>query len=179
MPIDAEVRGQLARRFEVLLPHLNERQQRLALATEARLLRAHTDRRIKFTLPGPMTIVDTVADRFYGDRVTMAMAFAELLNEEALALQAGPLSDAKARQQVVAEGTKVAKLEAEQAEQRLYVEVRKPADARAYEQRTLAEADRDATLLAAEAEAEHARIVGLAEAEAIEARRAASPAGGG
>jgi 5-methyltetrahydropteroyltriglutamate--homocysteine methyltransferase len=57
-------------------------------ATEARFLRAHTSRRIKFTLPGPMTIVDTVADRFYGDRIKMAMAFAELLNEEALALQA-------------------------------------------------------------------------------------------
>ncbi|MBB3180724.1 methionine synthase [Variovorax sp. Sphag1AA] len=57
-------------------------------ATEARLLRAHTTRKIKFTLPGPMTIVDTVADRFYGDRVKMAMAFAELLNQEALALQA-------------------------------------------------------------------------------------------
>ena len=57
-------------------------------ATEARFLRAHTQRRIKFTLPGPMTIVDTVADRFYGDRVKMAMAFAELLNQEALALQA-------------------------------------------------------------------------------------------
>src|SRR6186713_2449008 len=38
MRIDAEGRGQLARRFEVLLPYLNERQQRLALATEARLL---------------------------------------------------------------------------------------------------------------------------------------------
>ncbi len=56
--------------------------------TEARFLRAHTTRRIKFTLPGPMTIVDTVADRFYGDRVKLAMAFAELLNQEALALQA-------------------------------------------------------------------------------------------
>jgi 5-methyltetrahydropteroyltriglutamate--homocysteine methyltransferase len=56
--------------------------------TEARFLRAHTTRRTKFTLPGPMTIVDTVADRFYGDRVKMAMAFAELLNQEALALQA-------------------------------------------------------------------------------------------
>ena len=55
---------------------------------EARFLRAHTTRRIKFTLPGPMTIVDTVADRFYGDRVKLAMAFAELLNQEALALQA-------------------------------------------------------------------------------------------
>jgi len=57
-------------------------------AAEARFLRAHTQRRIKFTLPGPMTIVDTVADRFYGDRVKLAMAFAELLNQEALALQA-------------------------------------------------------------------------------------------
>jgi 5-methyltetrahydropteroyltriglutamate--homocysteine methyltransferase len=52
------------------------------------LLRAHTTKKIKFTLPGPMTIVDTVADRFYGDRIKLAMAFAELLNQEARALQA-------------------------------------------------------------------------------------------
>jgi 5-methyltetrahydropteroyltriglutamate--homocysteine methyltransferase len=57
-------------------------------AFEAQLARAHTKRQLKFTLPGPMTIVDTVADKFYGDRVKMAMAFAELLNQEALALQA-------------------------------------------------------------------------------------------
>ncbi len=57
-------------------------------AFEAQLARAHTQRKLKFTLPGPMTIVDTVADRFYGDKVKMAMAFAELLNQEALALQA-------------------------------------------------------------------------------------------
>lgn len=57
-------------------------------AAEARFLRAHTKKAIKFTLPGPMTIVDTVADRFYGDRVKLAFAFAELLNQEALALQA-------------------------------------------------------------------------------------------
>ena len=57
-------------------------------ATEARLLRAHTKRSTKFTLPGPMTIVDTVADRYYADRVKMAFAFAELLNLEARALQA-------------------------------------------------------------------------------------------
>jgi 5-methyltetrahydropteroyltriglutamate--homocysteine methyltransferase len=55
---------------------------------EARFLRAHTQRKIKFTLPGPMTIVDTVADRHYGDRAQLAHAFAELLNEEARALQA-------------------------------------------------------------------------------------------
>jgi 5-methyltetrahydropteroyltriglutamate--homocysteine methyltransferase len=57
-------------------------------AFEAQLARAHTQRKLKFTLPGPMTIVDTVADRFYGDKVKMAFAFAELLNQEALALQA-------------------------------------------------------------------------------------------
>ena len=57
-------------------------------AFEAQLARAHTTKKLKFTLPGPMTIVDTVADRFYGDRVKMAFAFAELLNQEALALQA-------------------------------------------------------------------------------------------
>jgi 5-methyltetrahydropteroyltriglutamate--homocysteine methyltransferase len=56
--------------------------------TEARLLRAHTARSTKFTLPGPMTIVDTVADRHYGDRVKLAFALAELLNQEALALEA-------------------------------------------------------------------------------------------
>jgi 5-methyltetrahydropteroyltriglutamate--homocysteine methyltransferase len=58
-------------------------------AFEARLARAHTQRKLKFTLPGPMTIVDTVADRCYGgDRQKLAFAFAELLNQEALALQA-------------------------------------------------------------------------------------------
>ena len=57
-------------------------------AFEAQLARAHTKRKLKFTLPGPMTIVDTVADRFYGDKIKMAFAFAELLNQEALALQA-------------------------------------------------------------------------------------------
>jgi 5-methyltetrahydropteroyltriglutamate--homocysteine methyltransferase len=56
--------------------------------TEAQLLRAHTPRTTKFTLPGPMTIVDTVADRHYGDRVKLAFAFAELLNQEARALAA-------------------------------------------------------------------------------------------
>jgi len=56
--------------------------------TEARLARAHTARRLKFTLPGPMTIVDTIADAHYRDKAKMAMAFAELLNQEARALEA-------------------------------------------------------------------------------------------
>jgi 5-methyltetrahydropteroyltriglutamate--homocysteine methyltransferase len=56
-------------------------------AAEARFARAHTDKKIKFTLPGPMTICDTIADRYYGDRVKMAFAFADALNEEARALE--------------------------------------------------------------------------------------------
>jgi 5-methyltetrahydropteroyltriglutamate--homocysteine methyltransferase len=56
-------------------------------AFEARLARAHTKRKLKFTLPGPMTIADTIADRHYGDKVKMALAFADLLNEEARGLE--------------------------------------------------------------------------------------------
>jgi 5-methyltetrahydropteroyltriglutamate--homocysteine methyltransferase len=55
---------------------------------EAKLARAHTKHKLKFTMPGPMTIIDTIADRHYGDKVKMAMAFAELLNQEARALEA-------------------------------------------------------------------------------------------
>jgi 5-methyltetrahydropteroyltriglutamate--homocysteine methyltransferase len=61
-------------------------------ATEAQFARAHTKRKLKITMPGPMTIVDTVADRHYGGgedgRIAMAMAFADLLNQEARALEA-------------------------------------------------------------------------------------------
>jgi 5-methyltetrahydropteroyltriglutamate--homocysteine methyltransferase len=57
-------------------------------AVEAGIARAHTTRRLKFTLPGPMTIVDTIADAHYGDKVKLAMAFAGLLNEEARELEA-------------------------------------------------------------------------------------------
>ncbi len=55
---------------------------------EGAFLRANTSRKIKFTLPGPMTIMDTVSDHYYGDRVKTAFAFADLLNQEARALQA-------------------------------------------------------------------------------------------
>lgn len=57
-------------------------------ALEARAAREHTAHKLKFTLPGPMTIVDTIADEHYGRREDLAMAFAEVLNEEALELQA-------------------------------------------------------------------------------------------
>jgi 5-methyltetrahydropteroyltriglutamate--homocysteine methyltransferase len=54
---------------------------------EARFARAHTRHKLKFTMPGPMTISDTVADAHYGDKIKMAMAFADLLNQEARALE--------------------------------------------------------------------------------------------
>ena len=56
-------------------------------ATEARFARAHTSEQLKITMPGPMTIIDTIADAHYGDRVKMAFAFADLLNAEARALE--------------------------------------------------------------------------------------------
>jgi 5-methyltetrahydropteroyltriglutamate--homocysteine methyltransferase len=50
---------------------------------EMRYARAHTGRKLKIELPGPMTICDTIADAHYGRRADMAMAFAAILNEEA------------------------------------------------------------------------------------------------
>jgi 5-methyltetrahydropteroyltriglutamate--homocysteine methyltransferase len=55
---------------------------------DARHTRAHTSHKMKFTLPGPMTICDTIANAHYDNRPEMAMAFAKLLNEEAKELEA-------------------------------------------------------------------------------------------
>lgn len=55
---------------------------------EAAFCRTHTKKGLKFTLPGPMTICDTIADGHYGKRADMAMAFADILNEEARELEA-------------------------------------------------------------------------------------------
>jgi len=57
-------------------------------ADEVRFTRAYTGKKLKFTIPGPMTIVDTVADEYYRDRPRLAMEFARLINEEARELEA-------------------------------------------------------------------------------------------
>lgn len=57
-------------------------------AADAAFMRRSTTRRLKVTLPGPMTICDTLADGYYGRRADMAMRFAELLNAEARDLEA-------------------------------------------------------------------------------------------
>jgi 5-methyltetrahydropteroyltriglutamate--homocysteine methyltransferase len=81
--------GIRADRYKALVPQVvgELRLKGRVHAAEAQLARAHTTRKLKITMPGPMTIVDTIADRHYGDRVKMAMAFAGLLNEEAHALE--------------------------------------------------------------------------------------------
>ncbi|WP_322779596.1 SPFH domain-containing protein [Frankia sp. Cas4] len=90
---------------------------------------------------------------------------AEVDEAAARAQQAGPLAEATAHQQVVVEQTKVAQLEGDREEQRLQATVRKPADARAYEQTTLARASRDAQISAAEASAQETTLVAAAQAE--------------
>jgi 5-methyltetrahydropteroyltriglutamate--homocysteine methyltransferase len=54
---------------------------------ETEVARSHTRKQLKMTMPGPMTMVDTVADSHYGDKAKLAMALAELLNQEARALE--------------------------------------------------------------------------------------------
>ncbi len=114
-------------------------------------------------------------------RIQQAGYQAEIDEASAKATQAGPLSQATARQEVVVQETRAAQLEADLAEQRLQSQVRKPADAKAYELRTLADAERDAqiaraqaqareTELAAGADATRVKTAAQAEAEATKAR---------
>ena len=107
---------------------------------------------------------------------------AEIDQAAASARQAGPLSEATARQEVVVEETKVAELEAQREEQRLQATVRKPADAQAYQQITLAKAERDARIAAAEAGARRSSCTPPADAARISqvgtAEAAANPARG-
>ncbi|MCA2227648.1 flotillin family protein [Nonomuraea aurantiaca] len=103
-------------------------------------------------------------------RIQQAGYQAEMDRAAAKAKQAGPLAEATARQEVVVQQTTAAELEAVLAEKRLEGEVRRPADARAYEQVTIAEAERRASVARAQAEAEGIRLRGEAEAEATRLR---------
>jgi 5-methyltetrahydropteroyltriglutamate--homocysteine methyltransferase len=53
---------------------------------DAAFLRKQTTHAVKYTLPGPMTMVDTLHDAHYGSREKLAWAFAEILNDEARAI---------------------------------------------------------------------------------------------
>lgn len=77
-------------RYVVDVPQVTSKLSRKGSAhgEEVRFARAHTKNKLKFTIPGPMTICDTIADAHYGSRADMAMAFADILNEELRELDA-------------------------------------------------------------------------------------------
>jgi 5-methyltetrahydropteroyltriglutamate--homocysteine methyltransferase len=66
----------------------NVARRRPIFVDDAAFLRAQTTHAVKYTLPGPMTMVDTLYDAHYGSREKLALAFAEILNEEARAIAA-------------------------------------------------------------------------------------------
>ena len=77
-------------RYDARVPTVTSavRRKKSVSADGVKFCRARTNNQLKFTLPGPMTIFDTIADAHYGNRPEMAMALAELLNQEALELEA-------------------------------------------------------------------------------------------
>ncbi|HEY0382676.1 MAG TPA: SPFH domain-containing protein [Candidatus Elarobacter sp.] len=92
---------------------------------------------------------------------------AEVDKAAAVAKQSGPLADAVARQQVVVEETKIVELDAHKKESELLVSVRRPADAAAYEKTTLANAQRDADIAAAQARAKQIELQAGADATRV------------
>ncbi|MGI8847411.1 MAG: SPFH domain-containing protein [Candidatus Dormibacteria bacterium] len=90
---------------------------------------------------------------------------AEIDRAQKEAEQAGPLAQQKAMQMVVQEQTKVAEYEAQRTEQALQAQIRRPADAEAYRQRTVAQGERDARIAGAEAHAQEIKLAAVADAE--------------
>ena len=164
----------------------------VAVQRDARIAAAEADR---MATQAEQEAAARKAEAVRNSQIQQAGYQAEVDQAAARTRQAGPLSEAAARQEVVVQETRVAELEAQRREQQLQADVRKPADAKAYETRTAAQAERDARISAAEAqaretelraaaeatrvktaalaEAEATKATGLAEAEAIKARAAA------
>src|SRR3954454_15844746 len=135
-----------------------------AVASQARIAQAGADREA--------TEKEQQADALKAQarrdsQIKQAGFQAEGDHASAQAKQAGPLTDATARQEVVVQETKVAKLEAEREEQRLQATVRKPADARAYEQVTLAKAERASRISAAEAQRQEVELQAAGHAQRV------------
>jgi uncharacterized membrane protein YqiK len=99
---------------------------------------------------------------------------AETEKVKAEAAQAGPLTEARAAQEVAEQQMVLARRQADIAALRLDAEVRQAADAEAYKRRALAEADRDQAKFAADAEAY--RMITIARAETQTAKANAEPA---
>ncbi|WP_239333778.1 flotillin family protein [Frankia sp. CiP3] len=133
-----------------------------AVAAQARIAEAQADRE---ATEQEQVAAALKAEAARDSSIKQSGFQAEVDEAAARGQQAGPLAEAAAHQQVVVEQTKVAQLEADLEEQRLQTTIRKPADARAYEQITLARASRDAQISAAEASAREATLLAAAQAE--------------
>jgi uncharacterized membrane protein YqiK len=141
------------------VPHQAEVEQ------NARIARANAEREaVAREQDAQAQIAESVRDT----NIKKAGFQAEVDKAEQEAAQQGPLAKATAEQAVVGEETRVATLHAAQKEQQLQVEVRKPADAEAYKQTTLATAGRDARISQAEAEAQETKL--KAEAAATQTK---------
>jgi flotillin len=92
---------------------------------------------------------------------------AEVEEAKATAAQAGPLSQARATQEVISQQTVLAEKEAELTDKKLESEVRRPADAEAYKTRTLADANRDRVKAETEAEAFRQRTIAEASRDTV------------
>ncbi|GGO86352.1 flotillin family protein [Wenjunlia tyrosinilytica] len=134
-----------------------------AVRRDARIAQAEADR---LATEAEQKAAARMAEATRDSEILQAGFQAERDTASATARAAGPLSEAQARQEVVVQETRVAELEAARREQQLQADVRKPADAAAYERRTLAEADRDARISAAHAKAKETELSATAEAAA-------------
>jgi uncharacterized membrane protein YqiK len=135
-----------------------------AVASQARIAEAHADRE---ATQNEQEAEALKAEARRNASIKQSGFQAEIDQAASRAEQAGPLAEAAARQEVVVQETKVAQLEADREEQRLQATVRKPADAQAYQQTTLAKAGRDARIAGAEAQAKEVELQAGANAQRV------------
>jgi uncharacterized membrane protein YqiK len=136
-----------------------------AVEQDARIARAQAD---QTAVAQEQTAQGQIAESIRGTEIKKAGFQAEIDRAQRQAGQQGPLAEAQSRQAVVEQETRVAELQAQQKEQQLQVDVRKPADAEAYRQTTLAAAGRDVRIRQAEASAQEVRLQAEAQAAAIQ-----------
>lgn len=135
-----------------------------AVHRDARIAQAEADR---LATEAEQKAAARMSEAVRDSEILQAGYQAERDKAAASARQAGPLAEAAARQEVVVQETRVAELEAARREMQLQADVRKPADAKAYEKRTLAEAERDARISAAQAKAKETELSATAEANRV------------
>jgi len=140
---------------------------------QARIARANADRT---AVAQEQTAAAQIAESIRETEIKKAGYQAEMDTAAQRAAQQGPLAQATSRQAVVQEETRVAELQAQQTEQQLQVDVRKPADAEAYKQTTLATAGRDVRIRQAEGEAQEVRLRAEAQAAATKIQAEAQAA---